>query len=268
MKGSEKRGIYRYSNHDLKKDYDFVASESPLKISIIDYNGLSHNLGITMRTIGNDRELIIGFLYAEGIIDGFNDVEEINLAEEVVVKLSKSATFDPSIHLRTSTVTSACGICGRMSAEGFVEMAYPQISEGFMISIDVINNSILKMTDQQILFSETGGSHACASFDVNGVLVHIFEDVGRHNAMDKLVGAHIAEGKIPVTNNFAIVSGRASYELVQKSIRAGFSALIAIGAPSTLAIDLAREYGITLACFAKNESLNVYSGSRRIQNKF
>ena len=266
MEGSERREIYRLSNGSRIRDFDLIASERSLKISIIDHNETTHNLGITMRTIGNDRELVTGFLYGEGIIQELSDIEDIDVGEqEVLVKLSHTATFDPSIHVRTSTVTSACGICGRMTTEGFMEMKYPEVSEELKIPIDIINNCIITMEDYQGLFSKTGGSHACASFDINGVLMHIFEDIGRHNAMDKLVGSHIFQGNMPFTHGFVIVSGRASYELVQKSIRAGFSAIIAIGAPSTLAVDLAKEYGLTLACFAKIDSLNIYSGARRIE---
>ena len=266
MEGSERRQIYRFTNEGRIGDFDFIASERSLKISINDHNNITHNLGITMRTIGDDKELVTGFLYGEGIIHDLSDIEDIDVGEEeVLVSLANTATFDPSIHIRTNTVTSACGICGRMTTEGFMEMEYPQVSEELKIPIDIINNCINTMEDYQGLFSKTGGSHACASFDINGVMMHIFEDIGRHNAMDKLVGSHIFHGKMPVAHGFVIVSGRASYELVQKSIRAGFSAIIAIGAPSTLAVDLAKEYGLTLGCFAKIDSLNIYSGARRIE---
>tara|TARA_B100000579_G_C22073738_1_gene507003 strand:- start:15 stop:506 length:492 start_codon:yes stop_codon:yes gene_type:complete len=161
-------------------------------------------------------------------------------------------------------VTSSCGICGRLELSNVRAESSEALEEGFQINLGTITKCLNSVIERQEIFSKTGGSHACASFSNDGTIHRVFEDVGRHNAFDKLVGSYLEKGSRPKSGLAAFVSGRASFELVQKSIRAGFPIMIAVGAPSTLAVDLAREYGLTLGCFAKNESITLFSGVRRV----
>ncbi len=265
MSGYETRDIVRISKDKTKRDSDFIVEEGALSIKANSMKHGSHNLGVTMRTSGDDENLVIGLLYSEGIIQNLDDIESLNShGNSIDVSLNDSSSFDPLIHCRASTVTSACGICGRSTIDDILHMHVPELGDGCNISIELISRCLETMRSKQALFSKTGGSHACASFNQHGEIGMIFEDVGRHNAMDKLVGHHLKLGNLPMTNMISIVSGRASFELVQKSIRAGFPIMAAIGAPSTMAIDLAREYGKTLVCFAKTKSATIYSGFRRI----
>jgi FdhD protein len=219
-----------------------------------------------MRTRGDDRFLLLGFIFSEGIISSIDDVEEIEIVDDdAFIKLRASSLFSPETHCRGTTVTSSCGICGRPTMEGMLENPVIELDEGLTIGLDAIENCLRSLTSEQNIFAKTGGSHACASISGKGTIERIFEDVGRHNAFDKLIGSYVDSGKLPLSRLASLVSGRASYELVQKAIRAGFPIMIAIGAPSSLAVDLSREYGLTLGCFAKDDSLSLYSGVRRIR---
>tara|TARA_B110001454_G_scaffold125182_1_gene116807 strand:- start:60 stop:863 length:804 start_codon:yes stop_codon:yes gene_type:complete len=265
MEGLESREIAKLTNEGITRGTDCVASESPLSIIIEHELHGRHELGITMRTGGHDRLLVLGFIYSEGIISTIDDVSKFEIGNNcATIKLFKNAYFDPIKHCRRSTVTSSCGICGRASIEGGMLGETNELDERMKIGLDAIANCLEAITRKQLIFAQTGGSHACASFTSNGSIERIFEDVGRHNAFDKLVGSYIDEGSIPQAELGAFVSGRASYELVQKSIRAGFPIMIAIGAPSSLAVDLAKEHGMTLGCFAKDDSIKLFSGVRRI----
>ena len=267
MGGFETRDIVRISNGSSNRDRDNVVEERSLSITVSTPDYGVNNLGVTMRTAGNDDLLVLGMLYSEGIIHSINDVEAINSeVDSIHISLSQSSSFDPEIHCRVSTVTSACGICGRSTIDDVLNMHVPNLEEGSVVSIDLVANCLEIMKSKQPLFSNTGGSHACASFTEDGKIGMIFEDVGRHNAMDKLVGFYVKNDILPMSDMILFVSGRASFELVQKSIRAGFPIMASIGAPSTMAIDIAREYGKTLICFAKSDSATVYSGHRRFSN--
>ena len=265
MEGVESREIAKVTYEGISRGKDCVACERPLSIIIENELHGRHNLGITMRTAGHDRLLVLGFIYSEGIISSIDDVSEFEIDNDLAtIKLHKNANFDPTKHCRKSTVTSSCGICGRESFEGGMLEGTNELDERMKISLDAITNCLDSVTRKQLIFSQTGGTHACASFNSDGSIERVFEDVGRHNAFDKLVGSYIDEGGIPQVRLGAFVSGRASYELVQKSIRAGFPIMIAIGAPSSLAVDLAKEHGMTLGCFARDDSITLFSGVRRI----
>ena len=267
MSGFESRDIVRISQGSHNRDRDNVVEERSLSISVSTPDYGSNNLGVTMRTSGNDDLLAIGMLYSEGIIKSIRDVESINSeVDSIHFSLRDSSSFNPEIHCRGSTVTSACGICGRSTIDDVLHMHVPDLQEGFGVSIELLSKCLVTMKSNQPFFANTGGSHACASFSEDGQIGMIFEDVGRHNAMDKLVGFYVNNDSIPLSDMILVVSGRASFELVQKSIRAGFPVMASIGAPSTMAIDLAREYGKTLICFAKSDSATVYSGHRRFSN--
>ena len=265
MSEYEKRDCARVGSSGISRTPDDVTSEAPLSITVEHPSHGTLCVGVTMRTIGHDRHLLLGFLYSEGIIGSLTDVDAITISDGIGhVTLSENSNFDPSTHSRNSTVTSSCGVCGRSTVDDMLHMHSPPLDEKIHISSSDVRDILSSMSRSQAVFSKTGGSHACASFFENCKLDRIFEDVGRHNAMDKIVGSYISDCEMPISQRVLLVSGRASFDLVQKAIRAGFPIMVAIGAPSTLAIDMANEYGLTLACFAKSDSLSVYSGVRRV----
>jgi len=264
MDGFEVRDIAKLTEDGIIRSIDHVTSESPLSIVVESNKHGRHELGITMRTAGHDNLLSIGFIYSEGIISSAEEIEDLVVGDNLVeISLSDSALFEPSEHCRITTVTSSCGICGRLELSNGLTEFDEELDEGFQIGLGAVTKCLNTVIGMQEVFSKTGGSHACASFTNDGTIDRVFEDVGRHNAFDKLVGSYLEEREKPKSGLAVFVSGRASFELVQKSIRAGFPIMIAVGAPSTLAVDLAREYGLTLGCFAKNESITLFSGVRR-----
>jgi len=265
MDGIESRPIIRVNNKSITRELDTVSVESPLSIKIRDKNGLESSLGLLMRTPGDDPGLIRGLLYSEGIIQSESDILEINnLPDYDQVVLSNNVIFNPEDHNRKLTMTSSCGICGKESISNLIHIHGPELSENISINIETISHAISSLKSGQNFFSTTGGTHACARLDSNGSLISISEDIGRHNAMDKLIGNALKSDNLPVEDEIVIVSGRASFELVQKSLRAGFPIMIALGAPSTLAVDLALEHGMTLIGFAKKNKITIFSGSKRI----
>ena len=265
MDGFETRAIAKLTDDGIIRGIDHVASESPLSIVVESKKHGKHELGITMRTAGHDKLLSLGFIYSEGIISSAEEIEDIVVGDDLVeISLNDSSLFEPSQYCRATTVTSSCGICGRLEQPDGITECNEVLDEGMQISFAAITKCLNSVIERQEVFSFTGGSHACASFSNDGAIDRVFEDVGRHNAFDKLVGSYLEEGAKPKSGLAVFVSGRASFELVQKSIRAGFPIMIAVGAPSTLAVDLAKEYGLTLGCFAKSDSIALFSGVRRV----
>jgi FdhD protein len=167
---------------------------------------------------------------------------------------------------RRNTSTASCGVCGKESISNLLHIHGPELSKNLTIESSIIASSIDQLRSQQKLFHDTGGTHACGLFDINGNLLFIGEDIGRHNAMDKLVGNVLSKSNEIFIESFIIFSGRLSFELVHKARRAGISILVSIGAPSSLAIDIAVEHGLTIVGFAKNNSMTVYTGRTRIIN--
>ena len=265
MDGFETRAIAKLTDDGMMRSIALVTSESPLSIVVDSDKHGRHELGITMRTPGNDRLLAIGFIYSEGIISSIDQIQDVEVSENLVeVKLNDGSMFDPTEHCRISTVTSSCGICGRSKLSSGLTEFNEELDEQMHIRLETVTKCLRSVLEKQEVFTKTGGSHACASFSTDGSIERVFEDVGRHNAFDKLVGSYLEEGGVAQSCLGAFVSGRASFELVQKSIRAGFPIMVAVGAPSTLAVDLAKEYGLTLGCFAKSHSITLFSGVRRV----
>jgi len=263
--GCEVRDSLRIDGAFSKRNSDIVALEGPLSISV-SYGGDIIPLGISMRTPGKYSELVYGFLLSEGIISSSSDVLHFEINDNMaLVEIKTNSGFNPENYVRRTTMSSSCGICGRNTISDMLHMHAPVLSEDLLLDYIGFSSSIEKMTASQVLFQQSGGTHACASFTQEGELVNVFEDVGRHNAMDKLVGAHMLQDSITPSKCILLVSGRASFDLVQKSIRSGFSIMLAIGAPSTLAVDLANEHGLTLACFCKESTMTVFSGARRVK---
>jgi FdhD protein len=257
------------STHD-----DRLAGEEPLEIRIGD-GSTSRSLAMTMRTPGHDFELAAGFLFCEGLIAEPSDVRSISYCTEreldreqqyniVTVELTRRPRRDVASLERHFLTTSACGVCGRATLESLHERGLRPVTAAPRIEPKTLFELPKSLREQQRIFDATGGLHAAALFGIGGELQAVREDIGRHNALDKLVGMLFLEGRLPIDEGIVIVSGRASYELVQKAISAGAPVLCAVSAPSNLAVALAREFGVTLVGFLRGERFNVYSGEERI----
>ena len=256
--------IQKFSDDAHFHEKDEVAIERAMTIKVI-HLGEEHSLGILMRTPGNDIELIYGFLYCEGVISNSDDIVDINSNnDDFVVKISDDCAFDSAEHIRKTSVSSACGLCGRDSVSSLIRPNAPTLPSDRKILSSSISKSVNLLRNRQELFSRTGGSHAAAIIDYNGNLISISEDVGRHNALDKLIGTFLMDNKIPINEGFLVVSGRASFELTYKAIRCGIPIFIAVGAPSSMAVEMSIEYGMTLIGFVKNDVASVYSSPSRV----
>lgn len=257
---------------------DHVAVEEPLEIQLSSMKAdaaAAKSISITMRTPGHDEELALGFLYTEAIISSISDVSEAGhtgaadpdtgLRNIVRIELKPEVDIDFARLQRHFYTTSSCGVCGKASIEalrvsGLKSLANNGVTYGHEL-ITALPDKLLK---QQQLFSQTGGLHAAAVFDDQGDLVIVREDVGRHNALDKVVGTLLMQDELPANNMGLLVSGRASFELVQKALVAGITTLIAVSAPSSLAVELANEYDMTLIGFLRGGNFNIYAGADRI----
>ncbi len=234
---------------------DFVAVEEPLEIRID-----GQPLAVTMRTPGHDEELALGFLYGEGLIDSPREAGPTGDLANNVVEIEGPLIRDPGA--RRFYTTSSCGVCGKGAIEQ-VEVLSEPLPTG--PEIDRALLAALPDTLRQPAFEASGGLHATGLFDADGELLCVREDVGRHNAMDKVVGRALLDGELPLHERVLCVSGRLSFELVQKAAVAGAPILVGVGAPSSLAIELAAERGLTLAGFARQGSVNVYAGADRVR---
>jgi len=266
MEGTEEKPVVRFVSGQSVREPDNVSVEAALSMSVSLSGTDEHPLGITMRTPGKDEELILGFLHSEGIIDSIDDVAEIDSTDDTITAyLTDDTNFEPNEHIRMSTITSSCGICGKDSISNLLHIHGPPLSETIRVNQEDVSKAVVALREHQATFDLTGGSHACARVLPGGVVIDVHEDIGRHNAMDKLVGNAVKLGHTPITDEMVVVSGRASFELVQKSLRAGFPVFISVGAPSSLAVDLANEHGMTLICFVAETRMTVFSGSGRIE---
>jgi FdhD protein len=254
---------------------DALATEEPMEIRLIS-DDAKQTVAVTMRTPGADFELAAGFLYGEGIVSSPDDILKISYcvdseldAEQqyniVNVELRGGRSYDPRPLERHFYTTSACGVCGKASLEQLELRGCPVIPPGPEVAPKKIYALPEKLREAQGLFDATGGLHAAALFDREGELVALREDVGRHNATDKLVGWALLEGRLPLSDNIVMVSGRSSFEILQKCLTAGVPIVCAISAPSSLAVDVARRFGITLVGFLRGNRFNVYSGHERIR---
>jgi FdhD protein len=253
--------------HFLEKE-DVLAVEEPLEISLQYFeNGemKRQSVSITMRTPGFDRELALGFLFTEGILTHADQVEKVLTIGEnhITICLREQASIELEKLKRNFYTTSSCGVCGKSSIDAIRTIASDYIqhqTEPKTLTADLLTSLKDKINDYQSNFSQTGGIHASALFDLNGKLISIYEDVGRHNALDKLIGHHFIDDPLDFSQHILLLSGRASFELIQKAIMANIKVVCAIGAPSSLAVELSEEFDITLLGFLKNDSFNIYSG--------
>jgi FdhD protein len=252
---------------------DTLATEEPMELRLVS-GGAKQTVAVTMRTPGADFELAAGFLYGEGIISSPDDVQKISYcvdadAEQryniVNVELRGGRDYDPRSLERHFYTTSACGVCGKASLEQLELRGCPVIPPGPEVAPEVIYSLPEKLREAQGLFEVTGGLHAAALFDAEGELVALREDVGRHNATDKLVGWALLEGRLPLGDHIVMVSGRSSFEILQKCLSAGVPVVCAISAPSSLAVDVARRFNMTLVGFLRGNRFNVYSAPERVR---
>jgi FdhD protein len=248
---------------------DAVAVEEPLEIRI--HFGPAHQserivFSTTMRTPVHDIELALGLLLAEGVLQWDDELpaSRQTVPNELNVYLPPGQPFDPGKYRRNGYTSSACGVCGLTSITHLLERELPKPAVGVVVSKDVLMELPRRMRPHQTLFEYTGGVHAVGRFDLSGCLNGLMEDVGRHNAFDKLVGAAMLNRTGPLTSSIVVLSGRASFELVQKAAAAGVPILMAVGAPSSLAIDLAERAGLTLIGFARPTEFNIYTHPWRI----
>jgi len=233
-----------FKGQSLSKE-DSLVTEEPLEISVSyseQENYKQSPISITMRTPGDDKHLALGFLFTEGIIYSNEDIEEINAIEEnkIDVKLNSNVKVDIGKLSRHLFTSSSCGVCGKTSIDN-LKTVIPEniLDKKLEVSSDVLYSLGEKLRAKQSLFESTGGIHAAASFSTAGKLEMMAEDVGRHNAVDKLIGKHLVGNFCPMNNNILLVSGRASFELVQKALMAGIPMMCAIGSPSSMAVELA-----------------------------
>jgi FdhD protein len=276
MKNKQKIPIIRFNTEGVRPAEDMLAVEEPLEI-IIGYGTAAKRqhktIAVTMRTPDHDFDLALGFLFTEGVIASKNDVKSVRFLEDnrVLVDLDEKIAFDSDTLNRHFYTTSSCGVCGKASIEAISTQSCFILQKGSpKISKDVIFKIPLQLIENQLLFEQTGGVHASLLFTYNPTkgaytATKIFEDVGRHNALDKLIGWAFQNSLLPLKNEILLVSGRASFELIQKAMMAGIPIVAAIGAPSSLAVQLADENGMTLIGFLKQDKFNVYTGIERIK---
>jgi FdhD protein len=270
IKQVEHISIQRIMDGQCAEVSDQVAIEEPLEIQL-EYSTATgrmiKNIAVTMRTPGNDEELAAGFLFTEGIIQNAAAVSEIKQTDEnrILVILKENIIPVLANAARNFYTTSSCGICGKASIEAIQTVSTVSHSEqDIVVKAPTLNSLQNKLKAAQHLFANTGGIHAAALFSTAGELTSLQEDVGRHNALDKLFGNAFLKYELPLNNTVLFLSGRASFELVQKAVMAGIRLIVAVGAPSSLAIELANEYNITLVGFLRQDRLNIYSGKHRI----
>jgi FdhD protein len=254
--------------------HDAVVTEEPLELRLA-ARGATQTLAITMRTPGNDFELAAGFLHGENIVRTRDEIATISYCLDpavdtdqryniVNVELARAQLPNLERFERHFTMGSACGVCGRAQLESLAEMGVEPITDGVSITAAMLYSLPERMRAAQRVFASTGGLHAAALFTPDGEAIAVREDVGRHNAVDKIVGWGLMEGRLPFSGCVLMVSGRAGYEILQKSAVARIPIVCSVSAPSSLAVDLAREFGITLAGFVRDKRANVYGAPQRI----
>jgi FdhD protein len=261
------QSIVRYQDHQEREREDKVTVEEPLEIRLN-----QEAIAVVMRTPRDDFDLAAGFLYTEGLIGAPGDIGTIsycsaaqppNLENIVEVRLAAGVDFDRGQLKRNFYASSSCGVCGKASIEAIHTRA-PPLEADFQVELEVLYGLDQKLRAAQAVFEQTGSLHAAALFDARGELLVLREDVGRHNAVDKVVGSFVLDNRALPACSILMVSGRTSFEIVQKALVAGIPMVAAVSAPSSLAVDMAREAGMTLVGFLRGRGCNVYSGKKRI----
>lgn len=272
--------LIRWNNHSIEYTEDLLAAEEPLEIRLgfgSAQNRMQQRISVTMRTPGNDFELAIGFLFTEGIIQNIHQVSSVQYCTELntkqqennVVRVELVDGFEINLQTlqRNFYTTSSCGVCGKSSIDAVFQHCDSIALDQISIKTETLLSLNQSLRNSQTVFTYTGGIHASAFFDVEGKLKIIREDVGRHNALDKLIGASLSQKEYSLNIGILFLSGRASFELIQKAVMAQIPVVVAVGAPSSLAVDFAKASGITLIGFMKENKFNIYCGEQRIALK-
>ena len=275
---NSKYKVLKFNSKKFESIDDLISIEEPLEISLKykdENNWITQNLSITMRTPGDDENLVRGFLFNEQIVQDIKDIDSIesygkkvgqyNIQNKILATLNNSQNVNISKIKRDFLTNSSCGVCGKSSLDALeiikkdkTSSVEPQISKEVIIE----SPNILK--NNQSEFSKTGGIHASGLFGSNGQLIDLKEDVGRHNALDKLVGSILIKGKLDSKKQFITCSGRLNFELVQKVLMTNIGIMIGVGAPTSLAIDLANKFDMTLIGFVKRDSFNIYTNNKKV----
>jgi FdhD protein len=261
---SREISVSRYEAGQLHDRADSAAAEEPLEIRVE-----GHSIAVVMRTPGHDRELAAGFLLTENLVRSPDDIFDItqcgsSAADHIVnVTLRNPQAFDATKLTRNVFSSSSCGVCSKATIAA-VRQAFPPIEANNTIAARVLLELPNRLRENQETFERTGGLHACALFDLHGELQFLREDVGRHNALDKLIGRALLDRQLPLRDRVLFLSGRISFEMMQKALAAGISIVAAISAPTSLAIEFARESNQTLIGFVRGETMNIYTGGQRI----
>lgn len=262
-------------NNEDRPRSDHLATEEPLEIRLV-AGSEKRTVAVTMRTPGADFELAAGFLFTEGVVAGPKQIRRMSYCTDpeidaeqqfniVNVELDPSSDVDLRPLERHFYTTSACGVCGKASLEALQIRGCPSVPPGPEVAAEVIYGLPDRLREAQGIFESTGGLHAAGLFDPAGELIAVREDVGRHNAVDKLIGWALLQGMLPLHDRIVMVSGRSSFEIMQKCLTAAVPIVCAVSAPSSLAVALAEEFGMTLIGFLRGERFNVYAGHQRIR---
>jgi FdhD protein len=269
----KKAKIWVVENHNFVTHLDQLATEEPLEIRL---TLPQQTIAVTMRTPGEDFDLAAGFLYSEGVIKNREDIAKISYCidreidgeqQQNIVNVTLNSELNPNLKTleRHFFTTSACGVCGKVSIESLQIKGFSAIPLGLEVSTEIIYSLPDKLNTAQRIFKSTGGLHAVGLFDTQGKLLKLREGVGRHNALDKLIGSEFLAGQLPLNNFIVMVSGRSSFEILQKCITVGVPIVCAVSAPSSLAVEIAKEFNITLVGFLRGRKFNIYSGMERIK---
>jgi FdhD protein len=286
--------VERVTGLDFRQTEESVAVEEPLEIQLAygpaDARAMK-SISVTMRTPGHDFELAAGFLMTEGVVRDANDIDGIVYAAETTAPIpdetqnhSSALPYQPLKNVvrvelapdvkvslanleRNFYTTSSCGICGKASLLALQTVCPARIKNTFSIDVDLLYTLPSRLREAQSVFDRTGGLHGAGLFDAKGQLLGLREDVGRHNAVDKLLGSEFLADRTPLRNSLLLLSGRASFELLQKALMGGVSMVAAVGAPSSLAVQVAREFDIILVGFLRNDHFNIYHGADHIQRR-
>jgi len=275
---NSKYKVLKFISNKFENFEDLVSIEEPLEISLKfkeNNEWVTQNLSITMRTPGNDEDLVRGFLFNEQIVQNIKDIESIesygeqvgqyNIKNKILATLNNSENVNISKIKRDFLTNSSCGVCGKSSLDALEIIKKDKTdSNEPKISKEVIVSSPNTLRSNQSEFSKTGGIHASGLFDVDGELINLREDVGRHNALDKLIGSSMINDQIEPKNQFITCSGRLNFELVQKVLMTNIGIMVGVGAPTSLAIDLANKFDMTLIGFVKKESFNIYTNNKKV----
>ncbi len=269
LRSIELTQVTEWNEGEVRSVQDSLAAEEPLEIRV---DGAP--LTVTMRTPGQDVELALGFLLTEGIIHSRDQIAGIHAPaspngtrRNVVHVQLRDANFERGALHRNFFAASSCGICGKASIEAIRRRDLPTLEQGFRIDPQVLCRMPERLQAEQAVFNRTGGLHAAALFDEEGSLLVVREDIGRHNAVDKIVGWALNQGRLPLARHVMMVSGRGGFEIAQKALAAGVPIVASVSAPSSLAVKLARELGLTLVGFLRGQRFVVYSGEFRLSHK-